>query len=283
MHSVGNFELGTDGHVNAMYNESLNDVDCINLNCNKRISDAGQERSAGRPDNRSIGARSAARAAMACLGPYITRTSTTPHHTGPNTRTKEQASSRRVQEHQDNTDQPTASSSRRSAAKDRASPVTVILHPRRPPYFCARGDNDVHVWTSIVDRWMRSIRGEPSTQLTYIVSLLRGVDFEWYSSFETCIGCPGDWTTVRHAILEQFGPSIRTKKARAAFLKLTQNKMTVFQYADAFESYLAQLEDYDESFYLTKFIFGLPPAAFSEMFVQRAETLLEAKRIAKEF
>ena len=54
------------------------------------------------------------------------------------------------------------------------------------------------------------------------------------------------------------------------------------QHADAFESYLAQLEDYDESFYLTKFIFGLCPAILTEVFVQRPATLLEAKRIAEE-
>ena len=184
--------LETDEPVDAIYNESVNYVDCINLNCNKRISYAGQERSAGRPDNRSIGARSAARAPMACLGPYATRVSTTPHRTSPNTRRKEQASSGRFQEHQHNTDQPTASSWRRSAAKNCALLATVVVHPHRPPYFCAQGDDDVHVWTSIVDLWLRAIRGEPSTQLTCIVSLLRGAAFEWCSSFEMRNGCPGD-------------------------------------------------------------------------------------------
>ena len=58
--------------------------------------------------------------------------------------------------------------------------------------------------------------------------------------------------------------------------------MTVLQYANAFESYLAQLEDYDESFYLTKFIFGLCPVILTKVFVQRPATLLEAKRIAEE-
>ena len=48
---------------------------------------------------------------------------------------------------------------------------------------------------------------------------------------------------------------------------MTQDKMTVLQYADAFESYLDQLEDYDESFYLTDFIFGLRPAILSEVFL----------------
>ena len=58
--------------------------------------------------------------------------------------------------------------------------------------------------------------------------------------------------------------------------------MTVLQYTNAFESYLAQLEDYDESFFLIKFIFGLYPAILTEVFVQRPTTLLEAKRIAEE-
>ena len=83
-------------------------------------------------------------------------------------------------------------------------------------------------------------------------------------------------------MLEQFGLSIRTEKARVAFLQLAQDKMTVLQYADSFESYLAQLEDYDESFYLTKFNFGLCPTILTEVFVQHLATLLEAKRIAEE-
>ena len=63
---------------------------------------------------------------------------------------------------------------------------------------------------------------------------------------------------------------------------MTQGKMNVLQYADAFESYLVQLEDYNESFFLAKFIFGLCPAILIEVFVQRPKTLLEAKRIAEE-
>ena len=61
-------------------------------------------------------------------------------------------------------------------------------------------------------------------------------------------------------MLKCFGSSIPASKARAALLKMTQGKMTVLQYFDAFESYWAQLEYYDESFYLAKFIFGLPLA-----------------------
>ena len=89
------------------------------------------------------------------------------------------------------------------------------------------------------------------------MSLLRGAAIEWFSSMETRIGCPGDWTTLRHAMLARFGSSIRAGKARAALLQMTQCKMIVLEYFDAFESCLAQLEDYDESFYLAKFIFGL--------------------------
>ena len=158
----------------------------------------------------------------------------------------------------------------------------VALHPRRPPYFCGGLDDDVHVWTSIVSRWLEAVRGEPSTQLTYVVSLLRGAAFEWYSSMETCTGCPGDWTTLRHAMLERFGSSVRAGKARAALLQMTQGKMTVLEYFDAFESYLAQLDDYDESFYLGKFIFGLRPSILMQVFMQHPATLLEAKGIAEE-
>ena len=83
-------------------------------------------------------------------------------------------------------------------------------------------------------------------------------------------------------MLERFGSSIRAEKAHAALLQLMQDKMSVLQYADAFESYLAQLEDYDESFYLTKFIFGLHPTILRDVFVQHPATLLEAKRVAEE-
>ena len=58
--------------------------------------------------------------------------------------------------------------------------------------------------------------------------------------------------------------------------------MIVLQYFDAFESYLAQLEYYDESLYLSKFIFGLRPVILAQVFTQRPTTLLEAKGTAEE-
>ena len=176
---------------------------------------------------------------------------------GHNTRVSRQASSRLPRRGDQSTNQPTTSSSRRStAAKHRASPATVALHLHRPPYFAGAQDEDVYMWTSIVSRWLDTVQGEPSRQLTYVVSLLRGAAFEWYSLMETHTGCLGDWTTLRQAMLECFGPSIRAKEARAALLQMTQSKMTALEYFYAFESYLAQLEDYDESFFVTKFIFG---------------------------
>ena len=99
---------------------------------------------------------------------------------------------------------------------------------------------------------------------------------------ETHTGCPGDWTTLRHAMLACFGSSVRAGKARAALLQMTQGKMTVLEYFDAFESFLAQIEDYDESFYTTKFIFGLRPSILMQVFMQHPTTLLEAKGIAEE-
>ena len=47
-------------------------------------------------------------------------------------------------------------------------------------------------------------------------------------------------------------------------------------------SYLAQLEDYDESSYVMNSNIGLHLLILSEVFVQRPATLLETKRIAKE-
>ena len=108
-----------------------------------------------------------------------------------------------------------------------------------------------------VDHSLRAIQGEPSKHLTYVVSLMRGAAFEWYSSLEMRSGCLGDWTMLHQAMLEHFGLSICAKKARAVLLQTTQDKMIVLQYASAFESYLAQLEHYNESLYSTKFIFGL--------------------------
>ena len=266
----------------ALYISNVHDVACTDSKCNKRISVVGQEWSAGRPGNRPIGAREAAQNTQTCLGPYATRNTVQPH-TGHNTR-EDQASSRRLprKEDQDITSQPAASTSRRSAAaKDHASLAMVALHPHRPPYFAGGADEDVHVWTSIVSRWLETVQGEPSIQLTYVVSLLRGAAFEWFSRMETCTGCPGDWTSLCRAMLARFGSSIRASKARAALLQMTQDKMTVLEYFNAFDSCLAQLENYDELFYLAKFIFGLRPALLTQVFAQHPATLLEAKVLAE--
>ena len=77
----------------AMYNNDVNEVACTLENCNKRISVAGQEWSAGRPGNRPRGAREAAQNTQTCLGPYATRDTVQPHM-GHNTRGPRQASLR---------------------------------------------------------------------------------------------------------------------------------------------------------------------------------------------
>lgn len=126
--------LGTDEPVDALYKESVNDMAYINLNCDKRISDAGEERSAGRPDNRSRGARRATRAPMACLEPHATWDHLQPRHTGTKVRDASQESLGRPRdEDKVNTSQPKASASRRSAAEDRASLAIAVLHPCGPP------------------------------------------------------------------------------------------------------------------------------------------------------
>ena len=276
------YQLETGAVVDdAMYYSDVYDVACTMEPCNKRISCAGPEWSAGRPGNRPIGARDVARNTKTCLGPYATRSAVQPH-TGCNTRDSRQASSRLPRPEDQSTNQPTTSSSRRfSAAEDRASTATVALQPRRPPYFCGGVDDDVYVWTSIINRWLGTIQGEPSMQLTFVVSLLRGAAYEWYVHYETRIGCPGDWTTLRIAMLERFGSSIRAEKARAGLRQLKQDNMTVLQYANAFESYLARLGEYDESYYLTHFIFGLRPEVMRGVYIQQPESLLAAKNMAE--
>ena len=223
LQSDGNvhYQLGADDLNDAMYDNDVNEMICMDdENCNKRISYVGQEWSAGRPGNRPIGAREAARNSETCLGPYATRTVQSPH-TGCNTREIE-ASLRLPHIGDQSTRQLAASSSRRSpAVEDRVLPATVALHPCRPPYFTGGTNDDVHVWTSIISRWLNIVQGEPSKQLIYIVSLLRGATVEWYSSMETCTGCPSDWTTLRRAMLARFGSSIRAGKARAALLQIT--------------------------------------------------------------
>ena len=131
----------------ALYSMDVNDVACMDRICNKRISDAGPERSAGRPGNRPFGASSAACPSLitACLGLYG-NASRQPHHTGPNTREETYTASSTTGRLRDqSTSQPAASSSRRPTAEDRASPATVALYPRRPPYFCGGQDEDVHI------------------------------------------------------------------------------------------------------------------------------------------
>ena len=57
--------------------------------------------------------------------------------------------------------------------------------------------------------------------------------------------------------------------------------MTVLQYADAFESYLAQIGDYDEVQYLVHFIFGFRPEIMRLVYMQQPETILAAKNMAE--
>ena len=250
----------------AMYNMYVKDVACTESSCNKRISYAGpewsagrpghtptrrdiacgniiedscagQDWSAGRPGNRPFGASTAPclSTQTACLGPYGAA-SRQPHYTGPNPREETLPASSSTRDLRPSTSQQTtASPSRRNAAEDRASPEKVALQPHRPPYFHGGFDEDVHTWTSIVTRWLDAIQGEPIAQLTFIVSLLRGAAYDWYHHYETRTGCPGDWTTLRQALLQRFGTSIRAEKARAGLYQLRQDNMTVLQYADAFE------------------------------------------------
>ena len=275
LQSVGHvhysLETGAVGD-DALYTVDVEDVACTLNICNKRISNAGPDWSAGRPGHTPsrrtlaceqniedrcagqdwsvgrpgltpFGTSSAAcpSSQTACIGPYGTAF-VQPHHTGSNPReeTSQTSSVSGLPRHEDqSTIQQRATSSRRYAANDRASPATVVLQPRRPPYFCGGIDDDVHVWTAIVDRWLSAIQGEPSGQMTFIVSLLRGAAYEWYLHYETRTGCPGDWTTLRRAMLERFGTSIRAEKAHAGLYRLKQDNMTVLQYARVFESYLA--------------------------------------------
>ena len=206
-----------------------------------------------------------------------------PHYTGPNPREETSPASSSSQRDllQSTSQQTTASPSRRNAAEDRASPAKVALQPRRPPYFHGGLDEDVHTWTSIVTRWLDAIQGEPRAQLTFVVSLLRGAAYDWYHDYETRTGCPGDWTTLRQALLQRFGTSIRAEKARAGLYQLRQDKMTVLQYADAFESRLAQIENYDESYYLIHFIFGLRPEIMRGVYLQQPASILAAKEMAE--
>ena len=309
------YSLGTGASDDAsLYDENVKDVACTIKSCNKRISCAGpdwsagrpghtpirrilacgkhiedrcagQDWSAGRPDLTPFGASSAAcpSSQTACIGPYGTAF-LQQHHTGCNTREETSLTSSVLglpRHKEQSTTQPRAASSGRHAAYDRASPATVVLQPRRPPYFCGGIDDDVHVWTAIVDHWLSAIQGEPSVQLTYIVSLLRGAAYEWYLHYETRTGCPGDWTTLRRAMLERFGTSIRAEKARAGLYRLKQDNMTALQYADAFELFLAQLGGYEESDYLVHFIFGLRPEIMRGVYVQQPASLPVAKNMAE--
>ena len=128
------------------------------LACGKLIEDsyAGQNWSAGRPGNRPFGASSAACLSphTACLGPYGTAAQQLPD-TGSNPREEQLLISPSTRGFRGSTSQQcTTSSGRLAAAAEEkyASPAKVALQPRRPPYFCGGVDDDVYVWTSIVDR-----------------------------------------------------------------------------------------------------------------------------------
>ena len=129
------------------------------LGCDENIEDscAGQDWSAGRPSHRLFGARTAAclPTQAACnSGPYGSASHQS-HDPGHNTREEKSfvaTPPRDRQPRQTTTSSQQTSTSGGHAASDRASPAKVALHPRRPPYFSGGLDQDVHVWTSIVDR-----------------------------------------------------------------------------------------------------------------------------------
>ena len=137
--------------------------------CEKLVEDscAGQDWSAGRPGIMPFGASTAAclSTQTACIGPSGIA-ATQQLYTGHNTRTEQfvtQSSSTRLpQQQRSSTSQRSASSARRNAVEENASPAKVVLHLRRPPYFVGGIDDDVYVWTSIVDRWLDTVWGEPS-------------------------------------------------------------------------------------------------------------------------
>ena len=226
-----NFAVQSVGHVHYELDSGVVGGESLygDFKCNKRISNAGPDWSAGRPGTMPFGARTAACLSpqTACIGPYGTA-ALQQRNTGHNTREESLVASTTSPPaglpRPYITNQPTASTSGGHAADDRVSPAKVALHPRRPLYFSGGLDEDVHVWTSIVDRWLDASQGEPSQQMTFVVSLLRGAAYDWYRHYETRTGCPGDWTTLRQAMVERFGTSIRAKKARAGLYQLKQTK-----------------------------------------------------------
>ena len=184
VHSLLNNGVNVDGGE-TLYENDVKDVACMDFKCNKRISYAGPERSAGRPGhtptrrnlhaektiedscagqewstgrpgNRPIGASTAPclSSQTACLGPTGTA-SRQPHYTDPNLRVEKtfEASSSMQRYYEPNTSQlRIASSTSRNTVEGHASPAMVALQPRRPPYFCGGLDEDIHTWTSIIDR-----------------------------------------------------------------------------------------------------------------------------------
>ena len=129
------------------------------LECDENIEDscAGQDWSAGRPSHRLFGARTAAclpHQAACNSGPYGSASQQS-HDPGCNTREEQSfvtTPPRDRQPRQTTTSSQQTSTSGGHAASDRASPAKVALYPRRPPYYSGGLDEDVHVWTSIVDR-----------------------------------------------------------------------------------------------------------------------------------
>ena len=193
LQSGGNVQylLGTGAIFDdALYYHNVNDVACMDGPCNKRISVAGPERSAGRPGhtpirrelacgktiedscagqdwsagrpgNRPFGASSAACPSpiTACLGPYGTA-SRQPHHTGPNTReeTFTVTSSTGRPRGQSTSQLATRSSQRPSAAEPSAfRGLQIARHRRR--WLCTRVGRLIF----IEDKTRMSTYGRPSS------------------------------------------------------------------------------------------------------------------------
>ena len=57
--------------------------------------------------------------------------------------------------------------------------------------------------------------------------------------------------------------------------------MSVLEYADKFESCLAQIDDYDEAQYLVHFIFGLRPEIMRLVYVAQPATITGSKNYGR--
>ena len=159
---------------------------------------------------------------------------------------------------------------------------TVELKPRSPPTFYGKFREDVSRWISYMGNYLTFMQGTPDQQVRFAVTYIRGPALEWWDQYVKEYGYPTDWTAMSNALKKRFGSPFRAKEAQARIMSIRQGKRKIKEYSNEFLTLLNRLINYDESWMVNIYIWGLQPHFAKYVSAYCPGTISEAIRIAEE-